>query len=671
MNGLAEGFLLQGRNPLFCFRFMIYFRRDGGDCRKTDMNKNKRIAVVMCSVVFHEYQHRILDGLISQATALGYDVVVFTMFLNYNDSSPYRVGEKQIFSLINYEMFDAVIYAPCSIGSDTLQDMLEADFVQHCKVPVISVESDLPDFQNIPVNDTDAFEQVVTHLIEVHKCRDILCLTGFQGNLQAEMRQQGYRNAMAKHGLPVPEGAVIYGDFWKDAALRLAQDIADGRICKPEAIVCAGDITAVTLCNRLIELGLRVPEDIIVTGYDFSRESEDNVPSVTSYVRPLVQLGIQAVLRAHTLITGETAEPVRHDEGFLIPAESCGCGDDFYQKFANRQAEIKHVEYYRSLFEDCAMAETLNASGTLNECLGKIAEHLYLIDQLRDFYLCLCDQWDDFSRNDIDNDDYKQYADTMHLRIASTDCATSIVDIPFPRAQLLPLLHEAHDTARAYYVTPLHFNERCFGYCMMGYGAEPKAFNSLYHSWMRNVNNALEFIRVRNIFNSMNQRLYMASIRDTLTGVFNRKGFKYYSTEIFERAKSTGKRLLIMAADLDCLKVINDTYGHLEGDAAITIVANALNTCCENGEICARTGGDEFLIMGCSDYQEEQLQKYVDYIRSFCERFNAGGEKPYSVGTSIGYICRTITQDDVLQNLIDEADARMYENKVLRKKQRQ
>lgn len=635
------------------------------------MNRKNRIAVIMCDVVFYEYQHRILDGLISQATALGYDVAVFTMFLNYSEDSPHQFGEKQIFSLINYDMFDAVIYAPCSIGTDTLRAMLEQDFAERCKLPIIAMESDSPDYHTIGVNDETAFEHVVSHLIEKHHCKDILCLTGFRGNLQAETRQQGFRNAMEKHGLPVSDDAVIYGDFWTEAALKLAQEIADGRFRKPEAIVCVSDFVAIALCNRLIELGIRVPEDIIITGYDFAKDSEDNVPSITSYVRPLANMGMQAVLRVHELLTGKKSNPVWNDSGYLVSAESCGCGDDFHQKFAQRQAMIKHVEYYRSLFENCAMAETLNACETLNDCLGKITEHLYLIDKLQDFYLCLCDQWDDFSKNDNDNDNYKHYTDTMHLRISCTDNSANLVDITFPREQLLPLLHEPHSDARAYYVTPLHFNERCFGYCLMGYGTQARAFNSLYHSWMRNVNNALEFVRVRNIFKSMHQRLYMASIRDTLTGVFNRKGFKYYSTEIFERAKTSGKRLLIMAADLDGLKVINDTYGHLEGDAAISIIANALNTCCENGEICARTGGDEFLIMGCSDYTDEQIINYTNYIRSFCDRFNASGEKPYTVGTSIGYVCREVTEKDVLQDLMDEADARMYDNKVQRKKQRQ
>ncbi len=624
----------------------------------------------MCDVVFYEYQHRVLDGLISQATALQYDVVVFTMFMNYAEASACQFGEKQIFSLINYDMFDAVIYAPCSIGNAEVREQIEQDLAQRCRIPVIALESDLPDYQSINVDDTGAFAQMVSHLIEAHQCRDIMCLTGFQGNLQAETRLQGYRNAMEAHGLPVHESSVIYGDFWTEAAHQLAQRLADGEIARPDAIVCVSDHVAIALCNRLIELGIRVPEDLLITGYDFVQDSEDNVPSITSYVRPLTEMGIQAVLEIHKLLTGETAEPVKTDIGFLVPAESCGCGEDFQQKFSQRQAEIKHTNYYRKLFENCAMAETLNACHSLNECLGKITEHLYLLEKQKDFYLCLCDQWDDFSKNGGDSDDYKYYTDTMHLRITCTDNQSDLVDIPFSKDTLLPKLHEERKEARAYYITPLHFNERCFGYCAMGYGSEPRAFNSLYHSWVRNVNNALEFVRVRNIFSSMNQRLYMASIRDTLTGIFNRKGFRYHSLEIWEKAKTSGKPLLVMAADLDGLKSINDTYGHLEGDHAISIAAHTLNTCCENGEICARTGGDEFLIIGCADYTDQHIAQYISHIQAALQRYNATSDKPYAVETSIGYVCKTVSDDDTLQAFLDEADARMYENKVSRKKNR-
>ncbi len=635
------------------------------------MKNRKKIAVLMAGVVHRAYQHMFLEGILSQARQLNYDVCIFSPFMNYDNESEYQLGENHIFDLVNYNQFDGVIYAPCSFNSSFLKNRIEQELLTVCTIPAVVLESDDPRFHCIMMDDVTAFEQVVNHVIEAHHLTKILCLTGFQGNMQAEMRLHGYRNAMQKHHLEIPNGYVVYGDFWKQAALDLAQNIADGKITPPEAVVCCCDTVAITLCNRLIELGFRVPQDIVIASYDAGSEASENVPSVTTYVRPIVDMGIQGVLQLHERITGEKAEPVRKDKGYLVPAESCGCGNNFQQKFEERQKAIHEIEEARKLFEDIPMAERLNAMPTLKALFDKIMDHLYLISGFQDFYLCMCDLWDDLSKNSEYKADYDHYTDRMHLRISCTDQIGEVTDQIFDKSELLPALHADRDQPRAYYFTPLHFNERCFGYTVLGYGNSIRAYDSLYHNWTRNLNNAFEFMRVKHNFSSMNQRLFTASIRDTLTGIYNRHGYQHYSAEIFEKAQlSKTKKLLIFAADLDGLKVINDTYGHLEGDNAISVVANALNTCFSLNEICARTGGDEFLVIGCDDYSEEDIQEYIQYILDFLMQYNAESEKPYQVEVSLGYVCRSVDASDELQPLMEEADARMYANKVRRKKNR-
>lgn len=636
------------------------------------MKNRKRLAVLMADVSNISYQHMLLDGILSQAYALNYDVVIFTPFLCYESQSAYQRGESQIFSLVNYDMFDAVLYASCSFYNDVVRGYVEQGLTERCHCPIIALESDDVRYHCIQVDDRAAFAQVVSHLIEAHSIKDILCLTGFEGNYQAEERAAGYRDAMEVHGLTVSKEHVIYGDFWKFRAESLAHEFLEKKRPLPEAVVCCCDTVAITLINCLVEGGIRVPEDVIVASYDAGTAAAENVPSVTTYMRPLADIGMRGVLKAHELLTGEVCQPVYKDHGRLVPAESCGCGEDFHQKFKARQREIKNVEESRKLFEDTPMAERLNSMTNLNGVLTQIINHFYLINGLNDYYFCMCEGWDDLEKNTDDESVYNQYTDTMHLRITNTDGIGMIVDEKFPKSELLPILHVDRDEPRAYYVTPLHFNTRCFGYAAMGFGSKIMAFDALYHSWNRNLNNALEFIRIRNNFNSMNQRLFMNSIRDTLTGIYNRQGFNHFSEELFRKAQySPDKKLLVLAADLDQLKMINDTYGHIEGDNAISVVANALNTCFEYGEICCRTGGDEFLVIGCAEYTEELVAQYIRYIQRFFERYNSSSGRTYEIGASLGYVCETVQPGRDLKSYIDEADARMYANKVERKKLRQ
>lgn len=634
------------------------------------MKNRKRIAVLTAGVV-HGYQHLFLKGISAQAKALNYDVCIFSPFMSYDNETEYQKGENQIFDLIDYAMFEGIIYAPCSFTHDHIRRKLEAKLDSECRLPVVALEYDDPRYACVMVDDVSDFEQLVNHLIEVHHLKKIICLTGFKNNMQAEMRLQGYRNAMQSHGLDVQENDVIYGDFWKASALRLAEDIAQGRIEKPEAVVCCCDTPAITLCNRLIELGFRVPEDIVIAGYDAGKNASENVPSVTTYSRSITGMGVNGVLKLHELLTGIRAEPVIKDSGYLVPAESCGCHADFEQKFRERQAEITEHEDIRELFENIPMAERLNSMPTLKALFDKILDHLYLIHDMRDFYLCMCDQWDDLSKNSENKEEYNHYTEQMHLRISCTDNRGIVTDELFSLHDLLPVLHAERKQPAVYYFTPLHFNERCFGYTVISYGEQLKAYDSVYHNWTRNLNNAFEFMRVKNNFSSIHQRLFKESVRDALTGIYNRNGFRHYSEDIFAKAQASGtKQLLILAVDLDGLKIINDTYGHLEGDNAISVVANALNTCFSMNEICARTGGDEFLVIGCDDYTEQDLQRYQQYILDFFSKYNAESGKPYAVEASLGFVCQKVSLSDKLKALVDKADSRMYANKIRRKKQR-
>ena len=79
------------------------------------------------------------------------------------------------------------------------------------------------------------------------------------------------------------------------------------------------------------------------------------------------------------------------------------------------------------------------------------------------------------------------------------------------------------------------------------------------------------------------------------------------------------KTLFVLMADLDQLKMINDNFGHMEGDNAITVAANALNTSCDLNEVCARIGGDEYAIVGCGDYTDEHISDL--YWRLYSELF--------------------------------------------------
>ena len=120
--------------------------------------------------------------------------------------------------------------------------------------------------------------------MEVHHCRDIYFLTGHKGHPTSLDRLGGFLDVLSENAHK-PEGEYIfYGDFWYSGGTALADRIISGEIHKPDAIICASDHMAIGLANRLADNGFRIPEDIVITGFDATQEAAINDISITSFV---------------------------------------------------------------------------------------------------------------------------------------------------------------------------------------------------------------------------------------------------------------------------------------------------------------------------------------------------------------------------------------------------
>lgn len=119
---------------------------------------------------------------------------------------------------------------------------------------------------------------------------------------------------------------------------------------------------------------------------------------------------------------------------------------------------------------------------------------------------------------------------------------------------------------------------------------------------------------------------------------------------------------MITFIDMDGLKYINDHFGHAEGDFALRKLAEILNDCCSDGQICARFGGDEFIAIGRGMTEDDADQFEQEFIRQI-QAANAVINKPYEFGASIGTFVTNVEDDMQLFALIEQADQIMYEQK--------
>ena len=112
------------------------------------------------------------------------------------------------------------------------------------------------------------FEKIVRHVVEDHGARHVNMIAGFKNNSFSDNRIRIYQQVLEENGIPFEEERLGYGDFWDRPTRNVVKRFLASNDPRPDAIICANDAMAITTCSLLKEEGYRVPEDIIVTGFD-------------------------------------------------------------------------------------------------------------------------------------------------------------------------------------------------------------------------------------------------------------------------------------------------------------------------------------------------------------------------------------------------------------------
>ena len=165
----------------------------------------------------------------------------------------------------------------------------------------------------------------------------------------------------------------------------------------------------------------------------------------------------------------------------------------------------------------------------------------------------------------------------------------------------------------------------------------------------------------------MEEDLRALSLTDDLTGLYNRRGFLALAEQHLRVAKRLNNKVFMLYADLDDLKVINDTHGHRRGDLALTDVAAILKDTYRESDIVARIGGDEFVVMPVGN-RDDSVSIITSRLRKSLERYNEEAGRGFSLSMSVGIAHYDPEQPCSVEELLAEGDRMMYEQKKTRKR---
>lgn len=625
--------------------------------------KEKIIAI--CSADINEtYNNSFYNCFYHSAEEFHFKLLFFTSLSSlYYTEEKHSIGERNIFNLINYDILDGMIILSESIKDFRVVEKVAKKALEH-NIPTVSIDHYVEGCYNISFDYDTAMEEIIRHFVEEHEFRRINFIAGIKDNDFSENRLNIFRKVMAENNIPVEEERIGYGEFWAMPTEKVMDDFLNSDLPMPEAIICANDSMAIIAFQRLVDAGYRVPEDVAVSGFDGIEEALKHVPSFTTARHDFEKTSLAAYQILTDVLNGKVPEKMRYIPSKVIYGGTCGCQTHLSQSVNHLTRKLyERIDQKNSmLVQHIQMAADLTDNASYDSLISNMEKYVFQLSTPFVWICCL----DNFmtETSDIENifddssDYYEGYSETI-VPIINRFYGDFLKWDNFPARDLLPNLKEVLTEQNNVMFLPLHVLDRATGYMAFTYLPDVTILHD-YYTFITNISNSLESTRTKIKQQIVIQNLQDKYIHDPMTGLLNRRGFYQFLNPMYEECISGKKKLMVVSADLNGLKPINDTYGHQEGDTAITTVAQALMAISKENEICARFGGDEYVVAGVLEADESYTKEYEAKFNAYLDEWNKNSGKPYEVSASIGIVVCTPSTEQTLDQCIKEADDKMY-----------
>ncbi len=620
--------------------------------------RRRKVAVLIASID-REYQQNFALGLASAGAEYGIDVCIFNSQGHSNvEVSTSDTGESMIYDLLNPDDFDGFISLPATTGNDTALSKMYDVLARIKGKPHVSIDIPQDGAVMITFNDQDSMETLTEHLISDHGARKIAFVSGPRDAQVANNRIEACRNAMKRHGLDLDPDMIFDGQWTRIGGRVSAEKMLHRANELPDAVMCGNDDMALSVIECLKGHGIRVPEDMIVTGFDAIQEAV--MRGLTTIDRPINKSAQKAIEILSSWIDGEEPE----EKTVVLPTEpvygsSCGCKQDsemIAEKLRALVSEKWGAE--ASLIRISMLSGVMAGVSDESEAREMIRSFTEALN-IREFYLCadpaICRAEEASNMNN-------SYPDRMLLLFGFRDNQTYHSEI-IPTRSLIPGMNDARDDSACLVFCPLYYRDQIMGYAAMdlGTGTGP----ALYPVLML-LNGALMSLYMQTSSKRAASTIECMARQDIMTGMLNRRGYMEHAPGLLEKARDEGKAFVLLSADINRMKFINDRYGHLAGDEAICRMGRALQCLTGYGLTPVHISGDEFLAYGIVDNPTE-TERFAQFVKDELARMNQEDPWICDITAGVGVYAAVPGREDSIDAFMTHADHAMYEDKNKRK----
>ena len=630
--------------------------------------KKKKIAV-FSTAWSGEILYKYLVGLRDGLSSVPADIYLFTCHAVFDVNEEHRKGELGIYSLPVMKDFDAALLFANGLDYSDVVEKLSQECID-AKVPLIYTGKEDERFYFVGSDNYVGTRELTEHLINKHGIKDVWFIAGSEENMDSNIRMKAVSDVMKEHDLALEESNIFYSK-WSPF---LACSYVFNRIGKgdslPDAIVCANDTLAMTICSELRKKGYKVPENVIVTGFDNEFYAQVYDPAICSVDQRFDNIGRQCASMLLDIFKGIKIQHKYAIPAEFVPSESCGCfaakdfnairrrigREKFDEKLHNSQFEIKLSDIERVILKT-------NDYMKLGECLSALSDST---NYEGDTFHVVMDPL--FEKTIVDQQTslrIGEYPKKMHV-VFSKEKGVIETNVMINTRDLFPV--SDNEENRFFIISPLHDNEYSFGYLVFGDDIDKLKESPLLRKYCERINIVFSRFYQNMRMDVLNRQLFQMTETDAMTHVKNRTAFVAKQEEL-QRSIRAGMNpeFAIVVFDVNNLKRINDNLGHEAGDEYIM---NSCRLICRTFKKSAvyRIGGDEFVaVLQNEDFVNkekllEKMKKKMDELQksdvSECEK----------VSVASGISIYDSQEDEDVADVVNRADALMYENKAFMKK---